>query len=171
MIDCRLNNRRIVFESLCTICAKLSSISLISYFVLCNFWLEIVAKQYAPRSLGWECPKERERSLIRSNRLFWVFRLFGIFDFAFVKSCVNSRTDRSMNDYIEIVIDAIDQWIATPPTPIESWGGLSSNEWNKYANLRILLTICMCFSLFVWYFFSHFPFFLMISGIFESEFN
>lgn len=31
---------------------QLSSISSISYFVLCNFWLEIVAKQYAPRSVG-----------------------------------------------------------------------------------------------------------------------
>lgn len=168
MIDCRLNNRRIVFGSLCTICAKLSSISLISYFVLCNFWLEIVAKQYAPRSVGWECLKEISHTI----ESFVCFGFFAYLDFWFC-ACEKLRkfAHRSINEWLYRNCDRCDRSMnrmtvclsrhASPPLRA---GGLLSDEWNKYANLRILLTICMCFSLFVWYF-------LMISDIFESEFN
>lgn len=158
MIDCRLNNRRIVFESLCTICAKLSSISLISYFVLCNFWLEIVAKQYAPRSLGWECPKEREishtiESFVLGFSLIWNF---------WFCVCVKLRkfAHKSINEWLYRNCDRCDRSMNRHASyPHRELRGLLSDEWNKYANLRILLTICMCFSLFVWYFFRFSIFF------------
>lgn len=154
MIDCRLNNRRIVFGSLCTICAKLSSISLIGYFVLCNFWLEIVAKQYAPRSLGWECPKERDLSYDR----IVCFGFFAYLEFWFsVCEKLRKFAHRSINEWLYRNCDRCDRSMNRLASyPHWELRGLLSDEWNKYANLRILLTICMCFSLFVWYFFPFF---------------
>lgn len=57
-------------------------------------------------------PKDISHTLVYYDQIV-CFGFFAYLDFWFslVKSCANSRTDRSMNDYIEIVIDAIDQWI------------------------------------------------------------
>lgn len=170
MIDCRLNNRRIVFESLCTICAKLSSISLISYFVLCNFWLEIVAKQYAPRSLGWECPKERDishtiESFVLGFSLIWIF---------WFCVCVKLRkfAHRSINEWLYRNCDRCDRSMnrhASYPHrelrgALEWWVKQICKFAHIINHLHVFLSVCLVF-------FSVFPFFLMISGIFESEFN
>lgn len=105
-------------------------------------------------------PKDISHTLVYYDQ-FVCFGFFAYLDFWFslVKSCANSRTDRSMNDYIEIVIDAIDQWIKnnqncmsiTPRLQPPHWE--LSDEWNKYANLHIFLDIIrMCFSFSVFFF-------------------